>query len=631
MKGLIEGGGWLAGQTGGSFGLDLGIVNVGFSNQDGHKGLSAGAFGVQVKKDLYEGEISTDVGAHFGFGVGLVNVSADYMGGNFNVGASAGPVYVGAGYGGHGVTTSAGVNLVALPMGPVSFNIGYGVDSRGGSGFNTSTSVNASSYLGTTDVPDYVRGQYTVPTGDLFSGDFFKSDFFKSNALVAAGYTEGNFPRGLLMTANLGTGSVTTPFGSYGQPQFLTLPIYSGGASQNAVDGEYDDVPGGGLERRPTTRPARGDQNAFASVGNDGNFRLGNGVYMSPDGGIYGSDTFSVDDQILMGTLKPQNIFGIPGMDDALGVGPTRASAAYWELLLNLAYQGEPIQTRIELLEDRKDVLSSRLRTFAENINGLVFLEANSAAAIWNRESNLTSVTSDLLQARMQMDDWATIYGAVGGDNLEWRGSRRDGMAMLGAGGAGLKGAIDYVRFDYDLNGNTGPALQPTYDEIWVMGPLVKGMAAGRVVLADGVVGDLSLTAVRTAGSVSTESNVVRVFRVEGAPNARIVIGASGEVAIQGEKTLFLNFGDKARAEAFLAQRIKQGMSGTTIKSFQVPQSALTELQQSAVLESQVAANPGAPILVDVTKAPNQFGLRAQQIQRLQQQILQGSGKVAGE
>lgn len=120
----------------------------------------------------------------------------------------------------------------------------------------------------------------------------------------------------------------------------------------------------------------------------------------------------------------------------------------------------------------------------------------------------------------------------------------------------------------------------------------------------------------------------VTVYRVEGAPNTRVLIGEGGEVAIQGENALFLNFGDKARADAFLAQRLAQGMPEAVIKSFEVPRSVLTELQNSAVLESQVAANPGAPILVDVTKAPNQFGLRPPQIQQVQQQIIQGSGQV---
>ena len=40
----------------------------------------------------------------------------------------------------------------------------------------------------------------------------------------------------------------------------------------------------------------------------------------------------------------------------------------------------------------------------------------------------------------------------------------------------------------------------------------------------------------------------VRVYRVEGTPNTRLLIGENGEVAIiDPHKTLYLNFGDKAR------------------------------------------------------------------------------------
>jgi len=47
------------------------------------------------------------------------------------------------------------------------------------------------------------------------------------------------------------------------------------------------------------------------------------------------------------------------------------------------------------------------------------------------------------------------------------------------------------------------------------------------------------------------------VYRVEGTPNTRVLIGENGEVAIvDPHKTLYLNFGDKARAEAYFAQKL---------------------------------------------------------------------------
>jgi filamentous hemagglutinin len=93
---------------------------------------------------------------------------------------------------------------------------------------------------------------------------------------------------------------------------------------------------------------------------------------------------------------------------------------------------------------------------------------------------------------------------------------------------------------------------------------------------------------------------------------------------------LFLNFGDKARAEAFMAKRVQQGMPEAATKSFEVPQSFLTELQQAAVPESMASKFPGRPIIVDTTKAPNQSGLRPEQIENLKKNIVPGTGKVGG-
>lgn len=73
-------------------------------------------------------------------------------------------------------------------------------------------------------------------------------------------------------------------------------------------------------------------------------------------------------------------------------------------------------------------------------------------------------------------------------------------------------------------------------------------------------------------GSVtSVERGNVRVFRVEGKINERIVIGDNGEVAIIGKnKTLFLNFGQIGRANDFLSKRLGQGMKDSSIKSTRV-------------------------------------------------------------
>jgi hypothetical protein len=87
-------------------------------------------------------------------------------------------------------------------------------------------------------------------------------------------------------------------------------------------------------------------------------------------------------------------------------------------------------------------------------------------------------------------------------------------------------------------------------------------------------------------------SETVRVFRVEGSGNTRLLIDARGNVEIptvltqQGrgsERVLFLNFGDEVRAQEFLSQRLTQGHIDDVMKSFEVPKTFLEALRRIAV------------------------------------------------
>jgi hypothetical protein len=84
---------------------------------------------------------------------------------------------------------------------------------------------------------------------------------------------------------------------------------------------------------------------------------------------------------------------------------------------------------------------------------------------------------------------------------------------------------------------------------------------------------------------------------VEGPGNARLDISPSGDVAIKGNNTLFLNFGQEARAQSFLERRLAQGFEGTQIKTFQVPTSYVGELRAAAVPESMARQFPGSPLV----------------------------------
>lgn len=137
-----------------------------------------------------------------------------------------------------------------------------------------------------------------------------------------------------------------------------------------------------------------------------------------------------------------------------------------------------------------------------------------------------------------------------------------------------------------------------------------------------GKVGRLVVREVRTArGSVV-------VYRVEGVPNTRVVISSDHDVRFQGRNMLFLNFGQRQRAEEFLRTRVEQGMDGACIKAFRVRKEALEDLRINAVDEESVDMKPGAPLRVDVNKAVDQFGLRRWHIRELQQQVVPGSGRV---
>ena len=123
-------------------------------------------------------------------------------------------------------------------------------------------------------------------------------------------------------------------------------------------------------------------------------------------------------------------------------------------------------------------------------------------------------------------------------------------------------------------------------------------------------------------------ASLIRVYRVEGDVNARIEILDDGLVKITGDNMLFLNFGNAQRALEFFEQRATQGMDGVAIKSFEVSSSFLDYLQSIAVPEQLARQFPDAPIVVDVTRAANQFGLRLEQIKQLMEAVVQGSGRA---
>jgi hypothetical protein len=118
------------------------------------------------------------------------------------------------------------------------------------------------------------------------------------------------------------------------------------------------------------------------------------------------------------------------------------------------------------------------------------------------------------------------------------------------------------------------------------------------------------------------------VYRVESPGNARVNIDDSGGVSIQGDGTVFLNFGDESRAMSFHRRRLAQGYSGTVIKTFKVPTSYVDGLRASAVPESMARSFPDSPFALDVNQAADQFGIRPDGIPDLLDNVVPGSGEI---
>ncbi len=128
---------------------------------------------------------------------------------------------------------------------------------------------------------------------------------------------------------------------------------------------------------------------------------------------------------------------------------------------------------------------------------------------------------------------------------------------------------------------------------------------------------------------MAVSGEVITVYRVEGLPNTRVLIGQYGDVAIIGDQTLFVNFGNNAEARRYFAKKLAGRLPGAELKSFQVPKSFYDDLLKDAVDESLAKQFPDRPFIVhqSITKKPDQLGLRPKQVESLRRAIIQGSGK----
>ena len=119
-----------------------------------------------------------------------------------------------------------------------------------------------------------------------------------------------------------------------------------------------------------------------------------------------------------------------------------------------------------------------------------------------------------------------------------------------------------------------------------------------------------------------------KVYRVQGgtppaASRARIKIGASGEMAVEGDQMLHVTFDDMGHAKYFAGKR-----PGSEITEFSVDPKFVDEVRSSAVPQAQGRANPGAPQIDDPTVTSNAFGLPGKWIDKLKNAAIPGTGKI---
>lgn len=142
--------------------------------------------------------------------------------------------------------------------------------------------------------------------------------------------------------------------------------------------------------------------------------------------------------------------------------------------------------------------------------------------------------------------------------------------------------------------------------EVALLSQASKAPRAYRLSDTIGDWGDLGVS-LRSREVANSAEDTAKVFRVEGNGNQRLLIDEAGNVEIPEiftnkgrgpERNLYLNFGDEARAQQFLEQRLEQ-FPDSTIKSFEVPRSFLDELRATAVPEIDRSLYPNRPVIAD--------------------------------
>lgn len=101
--------------------------------------------------------------------------------------------------------------------------------------------------------------------------------------------------------------------------------------------------------------------------------------------------------------------------------------------------------------------------------------------------------------------------------------------------------------------------------------------------------------------ALHAEEGKVRVYQVEGETQTRILSTEQGEIVIQGDSYLFLNFGHHEHVEEFLQR--EYGIAGPPSTTLKVPRGFLESIRHQAVDSQEVDHLENHPIRINLTKA----------------------------
>ncbi|WP_425338784.1 hemagglutinin repeat-containing protein [Enterobacter roggenkampii] len=251
--------------------------------------------------------------------------------------------------------------------------------------------------------------------------------------------------------------------------------------------------------------------------------------------------------------------------------------AAVGELAGKIAVDGFGKQVS-ELSEEEKQTVSA-LATLASGLAGGLVGDS-SANAVAAAQAGKTTVENNFLSGDMYALDRKVKAAKEKGEDIEpiLEDARKQSQKDRDKIKASCKANPDTCGFSRDAANDAqseilenGPFLnidpdvaklvaQETAKDNAVISQNTSEFGKGLVVASEGlsiIAGmgtSAALNVLKTGGAIRDPKtgSTVTVYRVEGVPNTRVLIGEKGQVTITGETTLYLNFGDKARAQEFL-------------------------------------------------------------------------------